>query len=63
MAIDDTEAAGIVDALRRAAGIQKSAAEVKFQKMFTGGGAGRRRRILDELPDPAGPCTTVPRCM
>ncbi|MER8073763.1 DUF3800 domain-containing protein [Streptomyces sp. NPDC094034] len=55
VAIDDTEAAGIVDTLRREAGIQKSAAEVKFQKMFTGGGAGRRRRILGELLAPGGP--------
>ncbi|MFG3268654.1 hypothetical protein [Streptomyces bobili] len=62
VAIDDAEAAGIVDTLRREAGMQKSAPEVKFQKMFTGGGAGRRRRLLGELLSPGGPCTTVPRC-
>lgn len=55
VAIDDAEAAGIVDTLRREAGIQKSATEVKFQKMFTGGGAGQRRRLLDELLAPGAP--------
>ncbi|WP_327707064.1 DUF3800 domain-containing protein [Streptomyces decoyicus] len=55
VAIDDAEAAGIVDTLRREAGIQKSATEVKFQKMFTGGGAGQRRRLLGELLAPGGP--------
>ncbi|MFD8096858.1 hypothetical protein [Streptomyces malaysiensis] len=55
VAIDDSEAAAIVDTLRREAGIQKSAPEVKFQKMFTGGGAGQRRRLLGELLAPDGP--------
>ncbi|MFJ7334416.1 hypothetical protein ACIQUU_14335 [Streptomyces sp. NPDC101116] len=55
MAIDDAEAAGIVDTLRREAGIQKPATEVKFQKMFTGEGAGRRRGLLGELLSPGGP--------
>ncbi|MFD6725954.1 hypothetical protein, partial [Streptomyces sp. NPDC060131] len=54
MAIDDAEAAAIVDTLRRDAGIQQSATEVKFQKMFTGGGASRRRRLLGELLGPGG---------
>lgn len=55
VAIDDTEAAVIVDTLRREAGIQQSAREVKFQKMFTGGGAGHRRRLLGELLASGGP--------
>ncbi|WP_406733575.1 hypothetical protein [Streptomyces sp. NBC_01794] len=55
VAVDDTEAAGIVDTLRREAGIQKTAPEVKFQKMFTGGGAGARRRLLAEILGPDGP--------
>ncbi|MFJ4624637.1 DUF3800 domain-containing protein [Streptomyces sp. NPDC088812] len=55
VAIDDAEAAAIVDTLRREAGIQQSATEAKFQKMFTGGGAGRRRRLLGELLRPGGP--------
>jgi hypothetical protein len=55
VAIDDVEAAAIVDTLRRDAGIQQSATEVKFQKMFTGEGASRRRRFLGELLGPGGP--------
>jgi hypothetical protein len=55
VAIDDAEAAAIVDTLRREAGIQKSAPEVKFQKMFTGGGAGQRRQLLGELLAPGSP--------
>lgn len=55
VAIDDAEADIIVNTLRREAGIQKSAPEVKFQKMFTGGGAGHRRRLLGELLGPGGP--------
>ncbi|MBW8706949.1 hypothetical protein MBT84_45695 [Streptomyces sp. MBT84] len=34
VAIDDIDAAAILDTLRRETGIQKSAPEVKFQKMF-----------------------------
>ncbi|MEE4587505.1 MULTISPECIES: hypothetical protein [Streptomyces violaceusniger group] len=37
---DDAEAAAIADLLREEARIQKSAPEVKFQKMFTAGGVG-----------------------
>ncbi|MGX1364702.1 hypothetical protein RKD19_000061 [Streptomyces canus] len=54
VAIDDADAAAILDTLRREAGIQKSAPEVKFQKMFAGGGASQRRRLLGELLAPGG---------
>ncbi|MFI2549109.1 hypothetical protein ACWEWL_29155 [Streptomyces rochei] len=55
VAIDDADAATIVETLRDEAGIQKSATEVKFQKMFTGTTAGQRRRLLGELLAPGGP--------
>ncbi|MGW2941757.1 hypothetical protein [Streptomyces sp. NPDC001226] len=53
MAIDDAEAAAIVDLLREEARIQKSAPEVKFQKMFSE--RADRRRLLGELLSPGGP--------
>ncbi|MEE1765258.1 hypothetical protein [Streptomyces sp. SP18BB07] len=46
VAIDDGEAAAIVELLREEARIQNSAPEAKFQKMFTGGGS------RPEPPDP-----------
>ncbi|MFE1986045.1 hypothetical protein [Streptomyces mirabilis] len=55
VAIDDIDAAAILDTLRRETGIQKSAPEVKFQKMFAGATAGRRRVLLGELLAPGGP--------
>ncbi|MBB5940398.1 DUF3800 domain-containing protein [Streptomyces zagrosensis] len=55
VAIDDADAAAIVDTLRVEAGIQKSAAELKFQKMFAGPAAGRRRHLLGDLLAPDGP--------
>ncbi|MCX4539051.1 DUF3800 domain-containing protein [Streptomyces sp. NBC_01669] len=55
VAVDDTEAAEIVDELRNEAGIQKAAPEVKFQSMFTGARAGRRRHLLAEILAPGGP--------
>ncbi|MGW0420999.1 DUF3800 domain-containing protein [Streptomyces sp. NPDC003015] len=54
VAIDDAEAAAIVDLVREETRIQKSATEIKFQTMFTGGGAGQRRRLLGELLAPGG---------
>ncbi|MFF2780908.1 hypothetical protein ACFVU3_39195 [Streptomyces sp. NPDC058052] len=62
VAVDDVDAAAIVDTLRREAGIQKSATELKFQKMFAGPAAARRRQLLGELLMPGGPFMTVPRC-
>ncbi|MGW4660269.1 DUF3800 domain-containing protein [Streptomyces sp. NPDC004279] len=53
VAIDDAEAAAIVDLLREEARIQKSAPEVKFQKMFSE--RADRRRLLGELLSPGGP--------
>lgn len=62
VAIDDAGAAAIVDTLRREAGIQKSAAEVKFQKMFTGGELTSAASSWANCWRPAAPCTTAPRC-
>lgn len=58
VAIDDAEAAGILDTLRLQARIQASAPEVKFQTMFTGAGQGARRRLLADLLAPGGPLAT-----
>ncbi|MGX8909646.1 hypothetical protein ACR820_31175 [Streptomyces netropsis] len=55
VAIDDADAAAIVDTLRVDAGIQKSATELKFQKMFAGPAAGRRQHLLGDLLAPGGP--------
>ena len=55
VAMDDVDATAIVDTLRSAAGIQKSATELKFQKMFTGSAPSRRRQLLGELLAPGGP--------
>ncbi|MFF4105436.1 DUF3800 domain-containing protein [Streptomyces sp. NPDC001903] len=55
IAIDDHEASDIIDDLRKQAGIQSSAPELKFQTMFGREGQTRRRHLLKELLDTTGP--------